>query len=407
MAKQTGRRSSESSELKNIKGDTVPFRQVMESFGKSLAFSEWAIITTLPRGGQLQIAQPQKFNEQMLKEYHRDFYAEDKLTWQCIFTGRAASTADVWKDPMENRFVRDFLRPNGFHYAAAAPLRSPVLEGYPGVVHVYRKQEQGPFTAADMSKLTALGKQLDAAIDKTRAARPVTATCAVDMALTPRPKVRTFLFDGQLRELYARTEFETLDARLREQMMEYAKQDLSKLDGELVSNERLRIPDSRGDIWTFRVVSYRSYPALGQGPFVFFCMQPRCGEWGVVKPADVQADPELARLIPAIKFMKTEWRRGCNLFEIAKVAHLSPFHFHRRFTELLGLTPKHYMLECQIQDAKVALLARKKELAQIAADCGFAHQSHFTSRFKQATGLTPTRWRRVATAVKQSAMASA
>ena len=30
---------------------------------------------------------------------------------------------------------------------------------------------------------------------------------------------------------------------------------------------------------------------------------------------------------------------------------------------------------------------------QIAKDCGFAHQSHFTSRFKQAAGITPTRWR--------------
>ena len=75
---------------------------------------------------------------------------------------------------------------------------------------------------------------------------------------------------------------------------------------------------------------------------------------------------------------------------------LSPFHFHRRFTELLGLTPKQYLLACQIHEAKSELLAGEKELAQIAKDCGFAHQSHFTSRFKQATGLTPTRWRRMA-----------
>ena len=47
--------------------------------------------------------------------------------------------------------------------------------------------------------------------------------------------------------------------------------------------------------------------------------------------------------------------------------------------------------------AKRELLAREKDLAQIATDCGFAHQSHFTSRFKQATGLTPTRWRRMMT----------
>ena len=71
-------------------------------------------------------------------------------------------------------------------------------------------------------------------------------------------------------------------------------------------------------------------------------------------------------------------------------------HYSDLAFELLGLTPKQFLLECQINQAKHDLLARDKELAQIAKDCGFAHQSHFTSRFKQATGLTPTRWRRMA-----------
>jgi len=53
-------------------------------------------------------------------------------------------------------------------------------------------------------------------------------------------------------------------------------------------------------------------------------------------------------------------------------------------------------MECQINECKKQLLARQKDLVKIASDCGFAHQSHFTSRFKQITGLTPTRWRRMA-----------
>ena len=85
------------------------------------------------------------------------------------------------------------------------------------------------------------------------------------------------------------------------------------------------------------------------------------------------------------------------LDEISSKAHLSPFHFHRRFSELLGQTPKHFLLSCQIQQARRMLMERKVRLANIAAECGFAHQSHFTSRFKQASGLTPTRWRRLAT----------
>ena len=45
-------------------------------------------------------------------------------------------------------------------------------------------------------------------------------------------------------------------------------------------------------------------------------------------------------------------------------------------------------------DARTMLIEGKLELSTIARQCGFSHQSHFTSRFRQATGFTPTRWRK-------------
>lgn len=181
---------------------------------------------------------------------------------------------------------------------------------------------------------------------------------------------------------------------------------LSRMDVYDGRIDRLQVPDSGGDLWTFSVVTYKSYPALGGGAFVIFSLQPDCCEWGAIGPSDFQADAELSRLIPALRFMQADFHRSPTLGTIARTVRLSPFHFHRRFTQLLGITPKHFLLECQIYEAKTQLLARKKTLAQIASSCGFAHQSHFTSRFRQATGLTPTRWRRLATEV-QSVKAAA
>jgi AraC family transcriptional regulator len=123
----------------------------------------------------------------------------------------------------------------------------------------------------------------------------------------------------------------------------------------------------------------------------------------VLRATDFQADGELARLIPALRFMQQEFPKGPTLVDIARTVHLSPFHFHRRFTELLGLTPKQFLLDCQIHLAKTELLSGEKELVQVAKECGFAHQSHFTSRFKQATGFTPTRWRKMALARQDDA----
>ena len=213
-----------------------------------------------------------------------------------------------------------------------------------------------------------------------------------------QPAVSFAIVDGKLKSIFNGAELASLDSRLREQMLDHAKRRMHQLNGHGSVADRMTVPDSHGDVWVFRLVTYKRYPALGDGPITFVCRQPACGDWSSIKPQDFSADHELSRLIPALKFMQEEYSRGPTLVEISKQVDLSPFHFHRRFTELLGLTPKQFLLECQIHDAKNGLLDSQKELVQIARDCGFAHQSHFTSRFKQATGLTPTRWRRMVSA---------
>src|SRR2546422_1069927 len=79
--------------------------------------------------------------------------------------------------------------------------------------------------------------------------------------------------------------------------------------------------------------------------------------WGAPRPAHSQADAERPRLIPALRFMQQEFHRGPTLVDIARTVELSPFHFHRRFSELLGLTPKQFLLDCQIHLAKADLLS--------------------------------------------------
>jgi hypothetical protein len=55
------------------------------------------------------------------------------------------------------------------------------------------------------------------------------------------------------------------------------------LTGKQIVSDRVSLPDARGDLWNFRVVVHRSYPALGEGPFVFFCLQPNCYAWSALR----------------------------------------------------------------------------------------------------------------------------
>jgi AraC-like DNA-binding protein len=371
----------------------------LDLLSPTLPFTEALVISSLPRGS-LQILQPPRLSEGLLKLYAREMHACDRLTWQTVSRGQAVRANESWSPgEFENsRFHREFMLGNGLAFGIAAPLSAPVLDGYPGAVHLYRNSAGGDFSDADLARFGEFAREFDAAIVLIREQR--------GGGQTPRdplqqPQRRLFILDARLHSPLANADPSVLETQLHEHLLDDARKRFEHVNGSDTA-DRVSLPDSRNDLWNFRVGVHRSYPALGDGPFVFYCLEPSSYDWSLLRPSDFAADPEIMRLLPAMKFMADQFHRGPTLVEISKTVHLSPFHFHRRFTELLGITPKHFLLDCQIEQAKGALLERQKDLVKIASECGFAHQSHFTSRFKQATGLTPTRWRRMAMEVSKT-----
>lgn len=394
MSKSNARFASNLNSLLKInRGESFSYRQIFEWIGKYVPFEIGVIVSTMPRGG-LQIVQPQRIPETMARLYSKQFHAEDKPVWTAILEQRPVTGKECWGSNYDTvPFVNEFMRVIGLDYVAAVPLSAPVINGYAGALVLYRGPEQGDFKSADLSAMEEIAGDLDNAIERHREMR-VGEACENNLTLKHRSSVRQFVFDKSMHQLMPDSDLNALEENVRAEMLKRVKQEFTRMNSaEIV--DRLALPDTRGDLWVFHLHPIKDYPALG-GPVVFCNLHPASCEWAAVRPADFQADSELARLIPALKFMEEEFRRGPTLTEIAHTTHLSPFHFHRRFTELLGLTPKHFMLDCQIEESKRMLTEGKKSLAEIAAICGFAHQSHFTSRFKQATGLTPTRWRRLA-----------
>jgi len=357
------------------------------------------IITTMPRGG-LQIASPATVGENLVKNYTRELQEFDTISWQVLRDGKPV-TAD---GNAASRWISEMAQATGAQSLVGVPLKDPVLEGYPGVLLAYRVSSGNPFTAAEIEQIAQSAKQLGAARRASRQQR-----LAPDYATLPAwahglPE-RFMVLDAHANVLIGSTGFNKLDDRLRDQLQRDARARLARnaIEGALAESVRLPLPDSRGDLWTFRCTVYRKLPALSHGPAAAYCLEPACYDWSTLRPTDIQADVEMARLVPSMEFMQKEYARGPGLTEISRIVHLSPFHFHRRFSGLMGVTPKHFMLESQIFDAKSQLASGANELVEIAANCGFAHQSHFTSRFKQATGLTPTRWRRMAAKLTEGA----
>jgi AraC-like DNA-binding protein len=365
-------------------------RQITDIIPSSVAYSQAIVVSSLPRGS-IHLVQPARLSETVLKSYLRDIHREDRVAWQTILRNAVVRASDCWsrEDFESSPYLHNLLAPLGHLYAVGIPLSAPVLAGYPGALVLFRGPDAHDFTDAEVARLRNTGRDIDAFLARTRRGSEADQRWA-----HPVP-CRVFIFTRDARVVFPKREL-GLDERVEQQLQQHARQALEYARRAQQYADRLLLPDSRGDLWVFHASIYRDFPALGGGAFVFFTLQPSSAEWVEVRAVDVAADGELVRLLPTLKFMRQEFHRNPTLEDISRRASLSPFHFHRRFTDLIGQTPKHFLLACQIEEAKRLLAARHHELSKIAVNCGFAHQSHFTSRFKQATGLTPTRWRRLA-----------
>jgi AraC family transcriptional regulator len=88
------------------------------------------------------------------------------------------------------------------------------------------------------------------------------------------------------------------------------------------------------------------------------------------------------------------FRKPLRMRDLAREAGVHPVHLARVFRNLERRTPGEYQQHLQVRAACELLRKAEWPLAVIAAECGFADQSHFTRIFRRMTGTTPARFRR-------------
>lgn len=109
------------------------------------------------------------------------------------------------------------------------------------------------------------------------------------------------------------------------------------------------------------------------------------------RPLRARSDgPAVAR---ARAFLEEHVADHVGLDELALAAGcVSRFHLVRAFTAEVGLPPHAYQLQLRIARAR-DLLAMGMPGADVAAELGFADQSHFTRHFRRVLGVTPGAYR--------------
>jgi AraC family transcriptional regulator len=95
-----------------------------------------------------------------------------------------------------------------------------------------------------------------------------------------------------------------------------------------------------------------------------------------------------------LDYIHTSLDQTVKLTDLAAILGMSVHYFCTSFKKAMAISPYQYVLQQRMERAK-QLLRQRKELAiaDIALQCGFANQSHFTKNFRQLVGTTPKVYR--------------
>ncbi len=103
--------------------------------------------------------------------------------------------------------------------------------------------------------------------------------------------------------------------------------------------------------------------------------------------------PPATAIARARDYLAAHCSENVSLTGLAATVGLDPFVLLRGFSRAYGLPPHAWLLQERVRRAQ-ALLRAGLAPAEVAAEVGFADQSHLTRRFKRTLGITPGRYRR-------------
>jgi AraC family transcriptional regulator len=94
-----------------------------------------------------------------------------------------------------------------------------------------------------------------------------------------------------------------------------------------------------------------------------------------------------------LEFIQTHLDKQLSLETLARQVGFSPHHFAQLFRRATGTSPHQFILHQRLERAEWLLQKTELPLAQVASECGFAHQSHLTQVFKRHLNRTPGAYR--------------
>lgn len=103
--------------------------------------------------------------------------------------------------------------------------------------------------------------------------------------------------------------------------------------------------------------------------------------------------PHMDRILRVIDYIHAHAADDLSLDQLAEVAAMSRFHWHRVFTAIMGASPAQIIRSVRMHKATMLLLRTDLGIPAIATQVGYPNGRSFVRAFKDAYGQTPSAFR--------------
>ena len=107
------------------------------------------------------------------------------------------------------------------------------------------------------------------------------------------------------------------------------------------------------------------------------------------------------RAVETALWIDAHSRRPIDLEDAAAQADISPFHFLRLFSDVLGVSPHQYLVRSRLRHAARLLADDDRSVTDVAYDVGFGDLSNFVRTFHRAAGVSPLRFRQASRGMRK------
>ena len=101
-----------------------------------------------------------------------------------------------------------------------------------------------------------------------------------------------------------------------------------------------------------------------------------------------------AKINVVLSFIENNLHKKHQLEELAAIAHLSKYHFHRLLTAYLQEPLGKYINRLRMEMAAKSLIYTKKSVREIAFQVGYETAAAFNKSFKKQYQCSPTDYRK-------------